>query len=172
MSSLVFVGIGSNIDPQVHIPHALELFAQRVSNLRISPIYKNPAVGFQGAEFLNLVVAFEFAGGLKDISVLFTEIEAACDSFKGSGIKPVARNLDLDLLLFGDLEGNHSGYQLPRPDVYNREFVQRPLLDLFVSSGNAFVGLSLLLSGLKSDLERDIPKSMPTGWSKVSLGEI
>ena len=128
-----YVGIGSNIDADKHINQALALLAARVGACIKSPVYKNPAQGFVGDEFLNLVIGFEFDQPIEDLRGILDDIECRCgrqrQTEKGMG----ARTMDLDLLLFGSLEGVYAGMRLPRPDIYNRQFVWQPLLDIFNS---------------------------------------
>ncbi|MFX4227903.1 MAG: 2-amino-4-hydroxy-6-hydroxymethyldihydropteridine diphosphokinase [Porticoccaceae bacterium] len=41
-----------------------------------------------------------------------------------------ARTLDLDILLFGSFQGELNGCHLPRPEIFDRQFVWQPLLAL------------------------------------------
>ena len=73
--SEVFVGIGSNVEPERRIREALRLMRQRFGALRISPVYRNPAVGFQGDDFYNLVVGFQSNGQVAALNAALDEIE-------------------------------------------------------------------------------------------------
>ncbi len=63
----VFVGIGSNIDPQANIASILRLLQNHFAPLRTSPIYQCPAVGFEGSIFYNLVVEFQYLQPLSEL---------------------------------------------------------------------------------------------------------
>lgn len=54
----VYVAAGSNIEPERYLAHALELMNAQYAPLRVSPAYRNKAVGFEGEDFINLVVGF------------------------------------------------------------------------------------------------------------------
>jgi len=42
-----------------------------------------------------------------------------------------ARTLDLDILLFGELEIDIPRLQIPHPEMHNRNFVLQPLADIY-----------------------------------------
>jgi 7,8-dihydro-6-hydroxymethylpterin-pyrophosphokinase len=45
MSTRVFVGVGSSIDPAVHVPRALGSLDRGVGLLGLSTFYRTPAIG-------------------------------------------------------------------------------------------------------------------------------
>ncbi len=125
----VFLGLGSNIDPELNLRLAIDELEQRFGEVELSPVYQGPAIGFEGPDFLNLVAAIE-----TDASpdAIHAEIEAIhtlagrvreADSFS-------SRTLDIDLLLYDDLIVDEPPISLPRPDVLDYAFVLRPLVDL------------------------------------------
>jgi 2-amino-4-hydroxy-6-hydroxymethyldihydropteridine diphosphokinase len=124
----VFVGIGSNIEPETHIRQALNLMRVRFGSLRISSVYRNPAVGFVGEDFLNLAVSFQSRETLTIVRTALDEIEIRCGRVSGSP-RFAPRTLDLDLLLYGDLVMN-SPPKLPRPEILKYAYVLKPLTDL------------------------------------------
>ena len=127
----MYIGIGSNIDAEINIDKALTLLQKTVGAMDVSPVYKNPAQGFMGDDFLNLVVGFEYAGELLDLCRVLDTVEQQCGRQRELETGKGSRTIDLDLLIFGELEGDYQGMKLPRSDVFNRQFVWQPLLDLF-----------------------------------------
>lgn len=125
----VFISIGSNIDREHNIGSALRELQRCYAPLTLSPVYESQAVGFQGAPFLNLVVAFDTDEPLKTITAKLLEIEQVHgrvrDRPRFSG-----RTLDLDLLLYGDLVQHDRDVQLPRPDIREYAFVLKPLAEI------------------------------------------
>ncbi|MGH8312614.1 MAG: 2-amino-4-hydroxy-6-hydroxymethyldihydropteridine diphosphokinase, partial [Gammaproteobacteria bacterium] len=93
----VFVGIGSNVEPERHVRAAVRRLRQRFGTLQISPVYRNPAVGFKGDDFLNLAVAFETAADAGEVHAALDAIELQCGRIRG-GARFAPRALDLDLL--------------------------------------------------------------------------
>ena len=124
----VFVAIGSNVRPEEHVRMAVRLMRRRFGSLRLSPVYLNKAVGFEGDDFLNLVTVFDTALSLADTAAALDEIELACGRQRGAA-KFSPRTLDLDLLLYGR-ETASAPVQLPRKEILEYAFVLKPLMDL------------------------------------------
>ena len=124
----VYVGAGSNVDPERHLGQALIALADRYGVLRLSPMYENSPVGFDGDDFLNLVIAFETDEPVAAVNASLAAIEAASGRTRESG-KFSPRTLDLDLLLYGDL-ADPDGVGVPRGEILEYAFVLRPLAEL------------------------------------------
>jgi 2-amino-4-hydroxy-6-hydroxymethyldihydropteridine diphosphokinase len=125
----VFVGAGSNIEPRAHLGAGLRALAERYGLLRLSPVYRNQAVGFAGEDFLNLVIGFETEEPVGELAAALAAIEAANGRRRGEE-KFAPRSLDLDLLLYGDAAGVIDGVELPRDEITRYAFVLKPLADL------------------------------------------
>jgi 2-amino-4-hydroxy-6-hydroxymethyldihydropteridine diphosphokinase len=125
----VFVGAGSNMDPRRHLGAGLRALAAHYGLLRLSPVYRNRAVGFAGEDFLNLVIGFDTDDPVEDVAAALAAIEAANGRTRREE-KFAPRTLDLDLLLYGDLVTDAGGVQLPRDEITRYPFVLRPLADL------------------------------------------
>lgn len=123
----VFVGIGSNVSPATHVRRAVAELEEEFGAVVVSPVYSNPAVGFEGADFLNLVVKFETSLGAIELVDLLHEIERSCGR-KRSEERWGPRTLDLDLLAYG--KEVRDTPPLPRADILKRAFVLRPLADI------------------------------------------
>ena len=125
----VYVAAGSNVAPVTHLQRALAELGKRFSNLRVSTAYQNPAVGFSGDDFINLVVGFttslDIPGVLRELQV----VEGLCGR-RRSDPKWAPRSMDLDLLLYGDVVGEFPGAVLPRPDLLKRPYMLGPLAEL------------------------------------------
>lgn len=125
----VYVGMGSNIEPERHIRSGLLDLRGRFGPLGLSTIYANPAVGFAGADFLNLVAGFETRLTVQEVAAGLRAIEAAYPP--GShGSKQEPRALDLDLLLYDDLVLRANGLCIPRDEILRHAFVLRPLAEV------------------------------------------
>ncbi|MCC6134100.1 MAG: 2-amino-4-hydroxy-6-hydroxymethyldihydropteridine diphosphokinase [Candidatus Contendobacter sp.] len=125
----IYIGIGSNIEPEQHIRTGLAALRQRFGLLTISTIYANPAVGFIGADFLNLVAGFETDWAVDAVLAGLREIEAAHQP-ASAGPKFASRALDLDLLLYGDMVLQQRGLSIPRPEITRYAFVLKPLAEI------------------------------------------
>ncbi|MBM0107668.1 2-amino-4-hydroxy-6-hydroxymethyldihydropteridine diphosphokinase [Steroidobacter sp. S1-65] len=122
----VYVAAGSNVEPEKYLSLALSLLAAAHGPLTSSPAYRNKAVGFEGADFINLVVGFNTDQDVTKVRQQLQAIEAACDRPPGAP-KWAPRTMDLDILLFGDLVSNEPGLVIPRPDLVKRPYMLKPM---------------------------------------------
>lgn len=125
----VFVAIGSNVQPEVHLRRAALALHGRFQDVRFSGCYRNPAFGFQGADFLNAVASFSTTLSIEALLRELRAIETECGR-KPADPKWGPRAIDLDLLLFGQLIRQGQGYTVPRPDLVRRAYMLGPLAEL------------------------------------------
>ena len=62
-----FLSIGSNIEATKNIDFAIYELGLILSNIEISSYYKNRAVGFEGDDFINLVIAGDSSLGFEEL---------------------------------------------------------------------------------------------------------
>ncbi len=126
----VYVSIGSNIERERHIRAAVRALAERFGVLKLSSVYESPAHGFEGADFYNLVAAFDTAASVEELRTALAEIERSCGRGPASrGFR--SRTLDLDLILYDDLIlKDKDGFVLPRPEITEHAFVLAPLAEI------------------------------------------
>ncbi len=137
----VYVGMGSNIEPERHIRSGLQALRGRFGPLAVSTIYANPAIGFVGADFLNLVAGFETGLTVFEVAADLRAIEAAYPH-GGQGSKQESRALDLDLLLYDDLVLRANGLCIPRAEILRHAFVLRPLAEVAGDRRHPVLGLT------------------------------
>jgi 2-amino-4-hydroxy-6-hydroxymethyldihydropteridine diphosphokinase len=125
----VYVAAGSNVQPELYLKRALQLLAQEFGPILASPIYRNRALGFEGDDFLNLVVAFATDLDVREVRSRLQSIEAQCDRPREAP-KWAARTMDLDILLYDGLISDEPGLVLPRPDLIRRAYMLKPMVDL------------------------------------------
>ena len=123
----VYLGLGSNIDPENNLRLGVAALRDSYGNLDISPVYKNAAVGFEGPDFLNLVVGLDSDDSPTRIQACIERIHKQAGRHRGEE-KLASRPLDIDLLLYDDLVLEDP--PLPRSDVLDYAFVLQPLADL------------------------------------------
>ncbi len=125
----VFIGVGSNREREKHIRAGIRALAAVFRNLRISTVYENRAVGFDGANFYNFVVGCETDLEVEQVAGQLHRIEEEYGRDR-SGLYPHTITLDLDLLLYDDLVLTQGALQLPRADIDRYAFVLCPLAEL------------------------------------------
>jgi len=125
----VFLGLGSNVDPQQNLRLAISELRRRYGSLEISSVYENAAVGFEGSDFLNLVVRLDSDESPADMHEHIESIHDMAGRERGKA-KFMSRPLDIDLLLYDDLVLDEPPIKLPRADILEYSFVLRPLREL------------------------------------------
>lgn len=126
----VYIGIGSNIDKHLHIPRVISELQAGFGDIIVSPIYQTAAVGFDGQDFYNLVVGVDTELAPLEMFAYLRELEAAHERKRTSGNQFIARTLDLDQLLYDDLEIDDGNICIPHDDIINYAFVLKPLADI------------------------------------------
>jgi len=127
--SEVFVALGSNIDPHARLQSAARLLKSHFPDARFSSCYRNAAVGFEGEDFVNAVVAFSTDLPVTELLRVLHAIEEQCGRSRADS-RWGPRAMDLDLLLYGDEIGEGPGYVLPRRDMLRRAYMLGPLAEL------------------------------------------
>jgi 2-amino-4-hydroxy-6-hydroxymethyldihydropteridine diphosphokinase len=125
----VYVAAGSNIDPEAHLLLAQTELARIFGALSVSPWYRNAAVGFTGADFINFVFGFRTGLGVHEVQAQLREVETLCGR-PPDAPKWAARAMDLDILLYGELVLDEPQLKLPRPDLLLRPYMLGPLADI------------------------------------------
>ena len=130
--SSAYIGLGSNLDDpeeQLHAAvHGLRS-APQCCLLRASPVYSSRPMGPQDqGDFLNAVVLLETALQPLELLDLLQRIELEQCRERTRRWGP--RTLDLDLLLYDDIELVSERLTVPHPGLGQRDFVLRPLRDV------------------------------------------
>ncbi|MGM0632053.1 MAG: 2-amino-4-hydroxy-6-hydroxymethyldihydropteridine diphosphokinase [Pseudomonadota bacterium] len=125
----VTLSIGSNLEPDHHTRAALDALHERFGELTLSRVYESEAVGFDGSNFLNMVVALRTSLPLAELSHWIKTLEDE-QGRRRDQARFSSRTLDVDILTYGDLRGEHEGMTLPRPEVLKNAFVLWPLSEV------------------------------------------
>lgn len=127
--TLIYLGVGSNVDAQANIASGIQALEETLDAVRLSPAYRTRAVGFEGDDFINLVV--ECRTSMQPLE-LKSWLNALEDRHGRAREVPKFsdRTLDIDILLYGDLWARLPGLEIPRPEIETFAHVLRPLADL------------------------------------------
>lgn len=125
----VFVAAGSNVEPERNLERACAEIAHHWPDAQFSRAYRNAAVGFDGPDFINLVVGFSAAQPLHSVIEKLRGIETNCGRPRYAP-KWASRTMDLDVLLYGDHVEKTADYTLPRPDLLKRPYMLGPLAEI------------------------------------------
>jgi len=127
--STVYISIGSNVDAENNIRTAVTTLREQFGALSLSTVYKNSAVGFDGNDFLNLVVGLETSQSIPEFVDSLHQIEAA-QGRRRDVKKFSSRTLDMDLLLYDDEIYASPAITIPRDEITRYAFVLQPLAEL------------------------------------------
>jgi 2-amino-4-hydroxy-6-hydroxymethyldihydropteridine diphosphokinase len=134
-----YLSLGSNIEPAANLRSALAALRERFGHVVVSPVYRMPAVGFDGPDFHNAAAIIDSDLDPFALTDWLHELERAHGRLR-SGVKFSSRTLDVDIVYFDDLvldgpaldgtaTGGASALQLPRPEL-RHAFVLKPLVDI------------------------------------------
>ena len=127
--STAWLSLGSNVAPEKHLRTAVAALRERFGAVRVSPVYRSPAVGFNGPDFLNCAAAVDTD---LEPAALDAWLHALEDAHGRRRDVPrfSDRTLDLDIVLFDDRVVDGPGHlRIPR-DELRHAFVLKPLCDL------------------------------------------
>ena len=139
----VYLGLGSNESPEANLGLAIAELKKRYGELAISAIYRSAAVGFDGEDFLNLVVRLQSEDSPLAICHEIELIHDLAGRVRGSD-KWGSRPLDVDLLLYDDLVKDERPIRVPRDDILRYSFVLRPLAELAPDQVHPVTGRTML----------------------------
>lgn len=135
------VGLGSNLERSKNLRLGVAELRERFGPLQLSPVYRNPAVGFDGPDFYNLVAAFDTDRAPDELVAVFEDIHRRAGRDRRRE-RLSSRTLDIDLLLYGDCVQDEP--PLPRDDVLEYAFVLKPLVDIAPELRHPVSGRTLL----------------------------
>lgn len=155
---LILVGIGSNRGDSIGVVlesiERLRVFARgalRSSSLwRTSPVDCPPDSG----DFVNAVVAFEPRSGLTPESLLagLKQMEREFGR-AATPVRNAPRELDLDLLIYGDETRTTAQFLLPHPRATERRFVMAPAAE--VAADFRWPGIGATVAELLARIDDD-----------------
>jgi 2-amino-4-hydroxy-6-hydroxymethyldihydropteridine diphosphokinase len=158
MEHKVFIGLGSNLEN----PHAQILQAMReldtlpqVKVVQCSSLYRSAPVGYlDQPDFINAVAELNTALAPRDLLDALLALEQRCGRTREFLNSP--RTLDLDVLLYDDLQHHEHGLTIPHPQMHLRAFVLLPLLEIAPECAIPGVGVvaELAANCAGQDLER------------------
>ena len=153
----IYLGLGSNRgDRLAFIESAIDYISRidLTSLLRVSSVYETEPWGIRDQNFfLNCVTeittgldAHVLSGKLKDVEKLIGRTNSS---------KWHEREIDIDLLFYGDMIVNSNDLRVPHAEVENRKFVLVPLNEIVPELVHPVSGKTIakLLEVSKDDLE-------------------
>jgi 2-amino-4-hydroxy-6-hydroxymethyldihydropteridine diphosphokinase len=131
-----YIGMGSNLASWAGAPEAtLDAATLRLESLgrvtRRSSLYSTAPVGFaEQPRFVNAVVELETELAARELLDRLLAIEQEFGRDRAAGFVNGPRSLDLDILLYGDVEISEPELVIPHPRLAERAFVLIPLNEI------------------------------------------
>lgn len=125
----VYLSLGSNQEPQRHLRAAVQELRARFGAIDVSPAYRSQAVGFDGADFINLAVGLDTELEPEPLNDWLHALEDRHDRRRDVP-RYADRTLDIDIVLYDERVVDGPGHlQIPRNELQHA-FVLRPLADI------------------------------------------
>lgn len=143
MSGMAFLSLGSNLgDRAENLRTAIGQLEAAGRLVARSAMYETQPVDVPNQPwFLNCVVAVETELGPRELLNLALRIEAAMGRLRMR--EKGARNIDIDVVLFGDLVIDEPGLRIPHRAMHQRRFVLEPLVEIAPEVRHPEIGKSM-----------------------------
>ncbi len=140
MSEIAYLSLGSNLgDRAANLRAAIAQLEVAGRLITVSSLYETQPVDVPDQPwFLNCVAAIETDKTPKELLQLALQIEATMGRIRMR--EKGARNIDIDILLFGDRVVNESGLKIPHPAMHGRRFVLEPLAEIAPGARHSVLG--------------------------------
>ena len=133
MAELAIVALGSNIEPERHLPEAVAAL-RGLGAQAVSSVYQNPARGGRPQpDYLNAAVLLETPLDAAALRAALRELEADLGRVRTDD-KYAPRTIDLDLLLLGDQVDPKVGAALPDPELLTAPHLAIPAAEVAPSA--------------------------------------
>jgi 2-amino-4-hydroxy-6-hydroxymethyldihydropteridine diphosphokinase len=126
-----YIGLGANLgDPRETIQAALRELAATpdLTILKVAPLYASAPIDSSGPNYINTVASLDTSLGPQALLAVLQKIELLHGRERPYINAP--RTLDLDLLLYDDINLDSPTLIIPHPRMHLRAFVLKPLQDI------------------------------------------
>ena len=120
-----YLSLGSNINAETNIILAIEKLQKILDNSEYSSVHQTKAEGFEGDDFLNLVVSGDTELSFEELNKKLKDIEDEAGRNRAAP-KFSARTLDIDIVL--QIEDEEILFESDEIEKYS--FVSEPLKEL------------------------------------------
>lgn len=160
--SEVYIGLGSNKGNRLQfLQLAVDQIYEKIGRVKkISKVYKTPALGFDGDYFFNTCISISTTLNIDEVLENLQVIEQRLGRKPKKGANYESREIDLDLLFFGNSIVSKANLQVPHPRIQDRKFVLQPLIDInpTLKHPEKKVSISQLLDNCTDNSEIEVVK--------------
>ena len=146
MPHIAFIGLGSNLeDPRSQLQRALAALGG-LPGTRLaaqSSLYRSAPLGYPDQpEFVNAVA--KVATALTPQALLQALLKIEHEHGRERTFRNAPRTLDMDILLYDDMQLHEHGLTIPHPQMHLRAFVLQPLLEIAPDIGIPGIGQAVM----------------------------
>jgi 2-amino-4-hydroxy-6-hydroxymethyldihydropteridine diphosphokinase len=128
-----------------HLQEAVNAIFEELGAIeKISPVYKTPAMGFEGDDFLNCVLWVKTRLSANKVLRTVLDIEKKMGRKRGGSKNYTSRPIDIDILFLDDLQKDTKKLKIPHPELENRRFVLQPMADVQPSFEHPVSGKNMI----------------------------
>ncbi|MDL2243466.1 2-amino-4-hydroxy-6-hydroxymethyldihydropteridine diphosphokinase [Bacteroidales bacterium OttesenSCG-928-J19] len=128
-----YLALGTNLgDKELNLQQAINLIAERIGNLSaISSVYHSEPWGFESENsFLNMVLSVDTNLSPEELLHETQRIEKEMGRTQKSNGSYQDRIIDIDIILYGDLQYKSDQLEIPHPSYRERAFVMESLREI------------------------------------------
>jgi 2-amino-4-hydroxy-6-hydroxymethyldihydropteridine diphosphokinase len=142
VTEIAYLSLGSNLgDRAANLRDAIAQLEELGRVRAISGFYETQPVDMPDQPwFLNCVVTIETGKTARQLLQLALKIEAGMGRLRMRN--KGARNIDIDIVLYGDHVVNEPGLNIPHPEMHKRRFVLEPLVEIAPEAQHPELGKS------------------------------
>ena len=119
---LVYLGLGSNINPEHYLPRAVDCLKENIEVLAVSSAWQTSAVGSSGEDYINAVMLVRVTCPPSELKLrVVSYIEGELNRVR-TGDKFADRTIDIDILI--------SDNRVLDPEIWNYAHMAVPLAEL------------------------------------------
>lgn len=123
MAHQAYLSLGSNIQPKIHLPRAIEFLQDQGEILKTSTAWETEAVGSDGPNYLNACILFSMSLPLDELrDQVIHPIESKLGRHRTDD-KNASRTIDIDIVIFDNQSCNDR--------VWDLAYVVVPLAEIY-----------------------------------------
>jgi 2-amino-4-hydroxy-6-hydroxymethyldihydropteridine diphosphokinase len=140
----VLLSIGSNIDPDTHVPRAIAWLRARHRVVGVSPWYASPPVGVKEPQpdFVNLAVRLETRLPARALRESCRRLEEICGR-RRTADRFAPRTMDVDVILIDGVVLEAPDWHLPDPLLAREPYLLVPAVDIWPDALHPELGCTL-----------------------------
>ena len=125
-----YLSLGSNLgDREANVRKALDLLADRMTLMKVSSLYETAPIGVTDQnDFINAVALIETELDPTDLLDAILDVEKIVGRVRN--LRWGSRVIDIDILIYDDVEISTLELTIPHPEMMNRAFVLIPLAEI------------------------------------------